>query len=137
MEENSLLEAKKMVAWCDEKNRGNGKKLVQWLQITPEDDPDLYIGIHPDNGTLMGPEIRVGKRYQVVYSSPIRLPFNLPKEGAVVFHVVGIKGTLVDLFQLSEVECVICKPDDYSIKHDVRADRSIFRFFIGDKLEAL
>lgn len=117
-------------------NTEGGKKLIKWLQLYPEDAPDVYIGLHPDDSTLIGPRIRIGQRYRIVYSSPVRLPFK-DEEGPGVFHVAEIEGTLVNLFRMSDVHCIICMPEDYTKRETMSSERSVFRFFVGDELELL
>lgn len=131
-----LLEARQAIAWCDEVNAEGGKKLINWLQLQPEDDPDVYIGVHPEDSTLIGPNIRIGQRYRIVYSAPVRLPFK-DNEGPAVFHIAEIEGTLVTIFLMSDVHCIICMPDDYTVRETMSAERSFFRFFVGDALELL
>lgn len=135
MSVNSLAEARQMIAWCDLKNKEENKKLLHWLELYSEDDRDVYIGIHPDTGALVGPCIQIGEKIRVIYKSPVRLPFDDPEEGAVIFHVAEIVGTILNPFQLSNVECVICNLDDYSIKKNTSSNKSVFRLFAGDRLE--
>ena len=137
MDKNLLSneEGEMVRAWCDAKNKEIGKISIRWLKIRPEDEPDHLIGINSESNEIIGPNIYVGKKYRIVYSSPVRLPFILSGEGAVAYHVAEIKGTLTYPFTLSDVECVICKPDDYSVKETMRATKSVFRLFVGDKIE--
>lgn len=131
-----LLEARKAIAWCDEVNAEGGKKLIKWLQIQPEDEPDVYIGMHPEDSTLIGPNIKIGQRYRIVYSAPVRLPFK-DAERPAVFHVAEIEGTLITPFLMSDVHCIVCMPDDYTVRGTMSAERSFFRFFVGDEFELL
>ena len=129
--------AKEMTAYCDTMNGKAGKEPIRWLQITPEDNPNHYLGLDPKNNTIVGPAIDVGRRYRIVYSSPVRLPFRVEGEGNVALHVAEIKGTILNPFLLSDVEYVVCQPDDHSVKMNIRADKSAFRLFMGDELEPL
>lgn len=129
-----FLEAQEAIAWCDEVNAEGEKKLIKWLQLQPEDDPDVYIGLHPEDSTLIGPSIKIGQRYRIVYSSPVRLPFK-DAEGPAVFHIAEIEGTLITPFLMSDVHCIICMPDDYTVRETMSAERSFFRLFVGDELK--
>lgn len=126
-----------MIAYCDLKNKEAGKKLLEWLQITPQDDPNHYIGIDPETNKITGPNIYVGQRYRIIYNSPVRLPFKIEGEGNVVFHVAEIEGVLLNPFWLSEIKGVVCQPDNYSVRMSISADRSVFRLFVGDELKSI
>lgn len=132
-----ITDNKEMIAWCDGKNKEAGKKLLKWLQIASADNPNKYVGVHPDTNAIIGPEIIVGKRYLVVYSSPVRLPFIDPAEGTVALHVKEIEGKLRNTFQITNVKGIVCSPDDYTVTAPLNSDLSQFRLYVGDKLEPL
>lgn len=123
--------------WCWIKNRKQGKIQINWAQLEPQDEPEKYLGIHPETNELIGPAFFLGRRYRIIYSSPVRLPFILPGEGGVVYHVAEIEGFIKNLFWLESVKVIICKPDDYSIRQEMEATKSVFYFFVGDQLEAI
>jgi hypothetical protein len=133
--DQSLSESRQVIVWCDLENKEAGKIRLKWLQTQPEDDPDIYIGINPDTSTLVGPSFRIGRKYRIIYSSPVRLPFNHPQEGPAAYHVAEIIGTIINPFQMADVECIICAPSDYSIKEKMHSSKSQFRLYIGDCLE--
>lgn len=133
----SKAEAGKLLReWCDLQNHQAGKKQIWWSQISPDDEPELFLGIHPETKALIGPEIREGRKYHIIYSSPVRLPFDFGKEGLAAIQVAEIKGTLVNISTLSDIECLIFMPGNNSVRKTI-AIKSVFRFFVGDKIQEL
>jgi hypothetical protein len=134
----SIFDQENMIrAYCDNMNQEAGKVEMQWFQIQPEDDPDAFIALNPITRVLCGPNVRVGKRYHLTYSSPVRLPFLDKLNEGVAFHVKEITGTLNDIFHMHDVKLIVCQPDDYSITGNVESNISVFRFFDGDQIEEL
>jgi len=126
-----------IIDFCDFLNKKSGRQQIIWYQITPQEDPDRYIGIDPRNKTFSGPDIHIGKKYSIIYKFPVKMSFFLPGQGNIIAHVVEITGTLINLFELSMVDCIICRPDDWSEKLNILAYRAAFRLFVGDKLEEI
>lgn len=136
MEEERVFTPEKMIAYADFRNREKGRNHLKWLRVTPQDNPNLLIGIDPDTNAIIGPNIECGTRYKIAYKEIMILPFNHSSQGNVVFYVAEIEGTLATSgTKLLDVKLVICAPGDYSIRENISATHSVFRLCKDDTIE--
>jgi len=130
-----------LVNWCDAKNLEGGRKVLGWFQINSE-EPDHFVGTkkgffeHMD--VPVGPDIHVGRRYRIIYHSPVRLPFVHPTESDCAFHVAEIEGEICGPpLTLKDVKVVVCVADNHTVRQTIEADKSIFRLFEEDVIQQI
>ena len=135
MSENGVSDNRKAIDYCDSENQKAGRILIGWINTDPHEESDSYIGFNPETRAITGPGVCVGSCYKIIYQIPVILPFIDPKKGPVAYHVAEIIGRLISIHRLADVSCVICSPDDYAVRSTLKSNKSIFRLFVGDKLE--
>ena len=133
-DQNGELEAREAIAYTDKINKERGRKFLQWAALRPEDDPDVFTGL--DDGRLVGPGVRRGKRYRIRYAKPTILPFHTPAQRNMAFQVLQVEGRLSATgFHLRDVSFVYCNPDNESDVSSGTADKSIFRVAVDDEIQ--
>lgn len=136
MENERNFTAVEMVNYANARNKQRGRNHLEWLIVSPQDDPSQLIGIDRITNTICGPNVNCGKRYKIFYQQPMILPFQTPDHGNFVLHIAEIEGTLDGTgTRLTDVKAVACSPNDYSIRESVGATHSIFRLCSDDKIE--
>jgi ssDNA-binding Zn-finger/Zn-ribbon topoisomerase 1 len=124
-----------ITTYCDVENKEAGKQMFDWWCLDPENEPSTFTARNSITSVLGGPSVTLGQRYRIVYRSPARLPFLDPSDDStVVLHVAEITGTLSNIYQLTDIEGILCDVKDYEQRASFTAPRTVFRLFDGDTI---